>query len=54
MPAIVCGRGYDVGVIFLFSSKNEIVVTVSEMFESGPVKSRMCFSRYFQHVGRWT
>jgi len=41
-PGIVCGRGYEVGVIFLFSSKNEIVVTVSEIFESGPVESRMC------------
>jgi len=38
---IVCGRGYEVGVIFLFSSKNEIVVTVLEMFESEPVKSGM-------------
>jgi len=39
---IVCGRGYEVGLIFLFCSKREIVVTVSDMFESRPVKSRMC------------
>ena len=32
-PGIVYGRGYEVGVIFLFSSKKD-------MF--GPVKSRMC------------
>ena len=41
-PGIVCGVGYEVGVIFLFSSKNEIVITVSETFKNGAVKSRMC------------
>ena len=41
-PGIVCGRGYKVGVIF-FSSKNEIVVTVSKMFENGPVETECVF-----------